>query len=162
MRILVGLGLLFGLLIVPMLALALDAGTATTAVVVVVDPNAGGADTVAQAVSLLVLAFKSRHWMLAAGLSLTVFVVVARLFNFAKLLPDAYVPWATMGLATLASVAVGIQAHQSWDQIMVTGLSVGAAAIGGWETVGKLVRNTVRKTTAVPPDAPPSPPAGGS
>lgn len=149
------------LLLVPGVALA-DTAT-STATLPVIDPNAEGVDVVAQTLSMLLLAFKSRRWMLVAGLVLTIAVVLVRMFNLVKQVPADLVPWATLGIATLASVAVGLQAGRDWDNIVVTGLSVGVAAIGGWETFGKLIRALVKRLRGDPgaPSAPNPPPAGG-
>lgn len=152
--------LVFGL---PMVALA--AGTTTTSSsstvavpTVVVDPS-GGIDVISQAIDLARKAFRSRAWTLIAAAVLTLFVVGLRLFKSIQRVPDELVPWVTMAIATGTSMALGLQAGQSWMTVLSTGVLVGVAAIGGWETFGKLVRGLIQRLrTSSSPSAPPAPP----
>jgi hypothetical protein len=89
-------------------------------------------------------AFKSRKWMLLAGLLLTGVIAVVRTFGLAKKIKGEWVPWLTLGISMATSLALGLQQGKSWLTIIVGGLSVGITAIGGWEVFGKLVRNLIR------------------
>lgn len=150
------------LLILPCVALA-DAGTSSTATVAVpvVSPDAPSA--LFDAVSTLGKAFSDKNWTLLVAALLTLFIIGARWFELAKKVPAEYVPWVTLLLATGTSVALGLQTKQSLGTILTTGVLVGIAAIGGWESFGKLIRGIIRKLrgSSGAPAAPTPPPAGG-
>lgn len=164
------LGLLALLIAVP--ALAGDTSTVTSTVVstssivaptpmVVINPDTIDThEQIFSVVAMLSKAFKSKKWMLVAALLLTVCVSVVRMFKLGRLLPSHLVPWATMATAMSTSVALGLQTGEPWTQIVLTGISVGVASIGGFETLGKMVRAVVQKpeTVVVEPavEAPPS------
>jgi hypothetical protein len=120
--------------------------TATSTATAIVDP--GQIDSIEQlfgVVGLLKKAYSSRRWMLLAALVLTVLVAGVRMFSLGQKLPAELVPWVTLGLAMLTSIALGLQAGKRWDTMLITGVSVGIAAIGGFETFGKLLRSTIRR-----------------
>lgn len=112
--------------------------TATTAAV------SGGLADVPMVLGLAAQAFKSQAWVVFSGLLLTLAVIGLRFFDVVKKLPDKLVPWATLGLSMLTSLAVGLQTGQRWDAILVSGLTVGLVAIGGWESFAKAVRGLVK------------------
>lgn len=113
--------------------------TATSAAV------SGGLGDLFGVLSLAAAAFKSKSWALLAGLLLTAVVIGLRFFNVVKKVPDYLVPWATIGLSMLTSVAIGLQTNQRWDVILTTGLGIGLMAIGGWESLAKAIRGLVAK-----------------
>jgi len=150
------------LLVVPLQAFA-DAGTSSTATVAmpVVSPDAPSA--LFDALGTLGKAFSDKNWTLLVAVLLTLFIIAARWFNPVKKVPAEYVPWVTLALATATSVALGLQTKQSLGTILTTGVLVGIAAIGGWESFGKLIRGIIRKLrgSSGAPAAPTPPPAGG-
>jgi hypothetical protein len=83
--------------------------------------------------------------MLLAGLLLTVVVVGLRMLKVMDAVPPKLVPWLTVGLSVLTSVATGLKTGASAGVIVSTGVLVGVAAVGGWETAGKLVRDVIRR-----------------
>jgi len=93
--------------------------------------------------STLSNAFRDGDWRMVSGLALTLVMVFAR--QLAPKLPAEYVPWATIGMSMLTSIGLGLQRGESWSTMLVTGFSVGVVAVGGWETLGKLVRGAWRK-----------------
>tara|TARA_R110002110_G_scaffold16569_25_gene71697 strand:- start:2065 stop:2403 length:339 start_codon:yes stop_codon:yes gene_type:complete len=103
--------------------------------------------TAADALSLVgdaVSAFGDGNWALGVGLTLMILVVAVKRFGLLKSVPKEYMPWAVSGLATVGAVASGLQAGRGWWDILVSGLTVGLIAIGGWETVGKLVQKKMK------------------
>ena len=119
--------------------LDLIVGTSTT----VLDPSTpADLGFVASLVEAITQAYQGHSWTLLAGLVLTGIIAGLRAFDVGKKLPDKYVPWFAVGLAVLGSVAVGLQLGQGVVAILTTGLAVGVAAIGGWETIGKLFKKT--------------------
>lgn len=84
-------------------------------------------------------AFESRNWLLLGGMVLMVVVVMIRRMGLLdKLAPELH-QWAAMGLAMAGAVAGGIMMGMSWLSIIPTGLLTGLAAIGGWETLGRML-----------------------
>lgn len=148
------------LVLLPTLVWANDASTSTGAAAPAVVHPDGGADVILPALKLLASAYREHQWALLAGLLLTFVVIGLRMFSVVQKLPDALVPWATIGMGLLGAAAVGLQTGESWDAIVMTGLAVGVAAIGGWETVGKLLRGLAAKLRGAPaPEPTPPPPA---
>ena len=84
-------------------------------------------------------AFGDSNWTLGSGLLIMVLVVLTRRLGLLKKLPKTWMPWAASGLAVLGSIASGLQAGRGWLDIVVTGLTTGLVAVGGWETLGKLI-----------------------
>ncbi|APU88879.1 hypothetical protein Rctr197k_055 [Virus Rctr197k] len=138
------------------------ASTSTTSTTAVVDPSAvQSVDQLFGLVGLMANAFKTRQWLLVAALVLTAAIAGFRMLKLGQKLPGALVPWVTLGLALLTSAVIGIQTHRSWSAILATGLTVGVAAVGGWETVGKMVRDLITKIRGAPAPTPPAPPTAG-
>ena len=111
----------------------------------ILDPSKG---SLGDALSVLALAFKSQGWMILTGLVLAALVIVLRTFDLMQKVPAEWVPWATIGLATVTSVAVGLQTGRDLSTILVTGIGVGIAAIGGYESLGKLAKAALEKLRA--------------
>ena len=147
--------LLYFFLLWPSVALA-----ATTSTAVVNPDQINDPGQLLGLFGLLGKAFSSKQWLLLAAILLTAAVAGIRMFKVTDKLPSWLIPWATIGLALLTSVAVGLQTGQAWTAIVGTGLAVGVAAVGGWETVGKMVQALIAKIRgASPPPPAPSAPA---
>jgi len=133
----------------PTLAFALDGGTDTGTVAPVVDPNAPvDIGFVVTLIGALTKAFADHAWTLIVGLFLTLIVAGLRFFDLVKKVPDVWVPWVTVGLAVLGSIAVGLQQGLPWGTVVTGGITVGVVAIGGWETIGKMLVNFLKKLFA--------------
>lgn len=144
----------------PRLALAVDAGipdAGTSTVAPVVDPNAVvDIGFVIRLIEALTSAFGDHAWTLVVGLFLTMIVAGLRFFELVKKVPKVWVPWVTVGLAVLGSVAVGMQQGLPWGTVLTGGITVGVVAIGGWETIGKMLVNYLKKLFAKkPPESKP-------
>jgi hypothetical protein len=134
-------GLLF-----PLLVWAQTTSTTSSVGKAIGDPS--NLDTPSEAfwvVEMMIKAFKSGHWALFAALILTALVACLRFFEVGKKIPKEYVPWFTGGMASATSVALGLYIGLDWWAIATTGLSVGLMAIGGWETIGKLLKKLLNK-----------------
>ena len=133
--------LTLSLLIVPMVVLAQSMTSSTSTVV---DPNLLDLTGVGALVGLMIKAFHSKAWEGLAGLILTAVVFVLR---YTKLLDKIKLggKWGTrvttVGLSLLATLALGLQTWQSWENMLSTWLSVTAFALLGWELPGKAVRD---------------------
>ena len=115
-------------------------GTSTTAVATAVT-----SDEAFSLLGMMAKAFHSHSWMLLSSGALMLLVVCARRFNLMKKVPPAYVPWVTLGMASAVSIAVGLKAGMPLGSVLTTGLLVGMAAIGGWESFAKLARGLLSK-----------------
>lgn len=100
-------------------------------------------DNLFELIPLMAQAFKSHAYTLGAAIALAVLVAVLRFVNLLNWLPDKYDRWVAMAIAMLTSVSLGLQTEQDWITIVVTAISVGAAAVGGWEMALKPVRDAV-------------------
>jgi hypothetical protein len=99
---------------------------------------------IADAASGLMHAFESHNWALIAAAILSALVIIGRLVLKAEI-NKKYIPWIAMFIAVASSVAAGLKTGKAWMSIAVTGVLVGVAAVGGWETFGKLLRGILRK-----------------
>lgn len=92
---------------------------------------------------MMMQAFQGGQWTLFAGLLLSGLVAAARYLKALDLIkiPDAADGWIAMGLAMVASIGLGLQNGQDWLSIVTTALTVGAAAVGGWELLLKRLRD---------------------
>ncbi len=96
--------------------------------------------------------FKSTHdskaYALLFGGALTVLV---RLLTLAKplaaKLPPAATKWLAMGLAMLGSISTGLLSGVVWYTVIVDGVTVGVAALGGWEFVLKPIMSKLGLST---------------
>lgn len=70
----------------------------------------------------------------ALALMLVVFVVRKYLW---KSIPKEHIPLVTVTLAVLGEIAMALYAGVEWTQAIASGVSIGLAAIGGWEVLGK-------------------------
>lgn len=86
--------------------------------------------------------FKQTHeageWSLVIGGAVTLLVRLLTLLKpLADKLPPEATKWLAMGLAMLGSIATGLMAKIAWYKVILDGLQVGAAALGGWEFILK-------------------------
>ena len=94
----------------------------------------------------IVMAFKDKDYRLASGLMMSLlvwgFVFIVRKFKpdlFASELGKKAVPWVSVALSVIIGVAASLVAGLAWWQIILSGVSVGLIAIGGWEALFKHV-----------------------
>jgi hypothetical protein len=172
MRRLIMLLIAVGLLALPAVAAAQEAAaTAAATTSTIVHP--GDVNTFAEGLGvfkMMIKAFGDKNWALGAALILTLLVTICRFFSVVRKIPKQWVPWIAAALAMATSVAVGLQAGLGAWAITTTGITVGLTAVGGWETLGKLLRGVLRKLLPglaaklfgdTAPPAPPLPPADG-
>lgn len=78
------------------------------------------------------------HWSLLIGGALTLILRFAPLVkSLLDKLPAEATKWVAMALAMIGSIATGLMAGVPWYKVLVDGLQVGVAAIGGWELILK-------------------------
>lgn len=112
-------------------------------------------------ISAMAGAFKSNDLVVGFGLLLMIVVAVARILGVTKLLDSAHDKWLAAGLAMLTSIGVGLQVRASAMTIISTALGTGLTAIGGWEVIGKAIRDLIAKARSkdtLPPAIPPEKP----
>ena len=105
----------------------------------------------------LVGAFQNRDWVLAVGLLLTVVVYALKrtsILDRVKLGGKWGIRFSVLALAVLTSVALGLTSGQGWFDIVRVAGETAVAAIGGWEFLGKLLRDLTGGSAA------PAAPAG--
>lgn len=69
-----------------------------------------------------------------------VILTLVRLVRGAKLesrIPEKYLPWLSMGLATLTQVSTALFAGASWGRAILIGISTGLMASGLWSAGAK-------------------------
>lgn len=105
-----------------------------------VDSNKPG-----EILQLLVTAFKEGKWAWGVGLIL---MILTLLFNKALkgLIPKKVVPWVAIGLGVATSTMTSLASGVGWLSAIGTGLTVGLAAVGGWEAIGKLFKKKKTET----------------
>jgi hypothetical protein len=97
---------------------------------------------------LLIQSFHDKNWMMLSGLVLAVVIWILKSFKILdkiKLGSKWGIRFSTVVLASLTSTALGLIANQGWWAIVSTAFGVAVVAMGGWETVGKLVRDIYMK-----------------
>lgn len=78
------------------------------------------------------------NWSLLIGGGVTLLVRLLTLLKpLADKLPPEQTKWIAMALAMLGSIATGLTAGVAWYKVLLDGLQVGAAALGGWEFILK-------------------------
>jgi len=110
----------------------------------------------------LLAAVSAGDWPLAAGFAIMIAVWVLRklgVLDKIKLGSKWGIRASTLVLAVLYSVAVGLIGGMSWFEIVEGAMQATVAAVGGWEFIGKLVRDVTGGSNATG-DAPP--PSGGA
>jgi len=102
-------------------------------------------------VGLFVDAVGAKNWPLVVGLALAVAVWALKTYGVldkVKLGSKWGVRFSTLFLSSLASVALGLQGGLPWTEVVMNAIQVAFAAVGGWEFVGKLVRDAKNKKPA--------------
>jgi len=95
-------------------------------------------------IEMMAQAFKGGAWGLGAGLLLTVVVAAADMLNLLKRVPKAAKKWVAMGLAMATAIGVGLTSGTAWMDIVVTAVTTGLTAVGGWEAVFEPIRDKIR------------------
>jgi hypothetical protein len=91
----------------------------------------------------------SKEYALMIGGIITVLVRLLTLLKpLAAKLPPEQTKWLAMGLAMLGSAATGLLAHVPWYNVVIDGLTSGAAALGGWEFLLKPLLAKLGASTA--------------
>lgn len=115
-------------LLVPALALAQDAA-----------PAAPEAD-ISEFVQMMITAAKGGEWSLFVAALIMVLVFLATKVKFIdNLLPTAAKPWVAAVAGILAAVATTVITTGNWLNAILAGFTVGAAASGLWELIGKRI-----------------------
>ena len=122
------------LVLLPVMAIA---QTMTTTTSTIANPN--------ELFGVAFTSFKDGAWGAGIGAVLMLFVAVGRGMGFLNFIPKKAVPWTTMGMAMALSVGAGLVASAVWTDILQAGFNAGVVAIGGWETLGKMIRDKVKK-----------------
>lgn len=90
------------------------------------------------AVEGLYKALMDKNWALALSLGLMILVFVARKVPMLDKIPPKATPWVAAGLSMLGYVAAALMAPGAEiGTAVLSGLSVGAGAVGLWEMVFK-------------------------
>lgn len=97
-------------------------------------------------VSLLIDLAKSGRWGPFAGVLVMFLVWAVRKFIW-KLVKPNVLPWLTLGLALVVSVAVGLAAGNVWWQIVIDLFSTGGAGALLWSAVFKHFMKPEEKAT---------------
>lgn len=87
-------------------------------------------------VSLLIELAKSGRWGPFAGLLVMFLVWVGRKWIW-KYIPRNVLPWLTLSLSMVVSVAVGLIAENVWWKVLIDGLLTGGSAMALWSAVFK-------------------------
>ena len=89
-------------------------------------------------------AFQGGAYGLGAGLLLSLLVAAADMLNLLKRVPKSAKKWVAMGVAMVTSIAVGLVSGLAWLDIVITAVSTGLTAIGGWEAILEPTRDAMR------------------
>jgi TRAP-type C4-dicarboxylate transport system permease small subunit len=103
------------------------ATSTTTSTVPFVDPSAP-IDEIPFFISLFPNAFASHDNVLLAGMALAVMVVLVRFVDRTQKMPTWLHAALSPGLAFVASIAIGLERHQSAHQVLATGFVVSLVA----------------------------------
>lgn len=77
------------------------------------------------------------------GASLTIIVFLLRRV-VSPVIPKKELPLFTSGLAVVLVVGAGLAAGVDWLSALLSGLLVGAAAVGFWELLGKRLKHWIK------------------
>jgi hypothetical protein len=80
--------------------------------------------------------FQAGDYTAGAALLLMLVVFLIRKFLW-KSIPGKYIPYVTIATATAVEVSVALYAGEPVVSAVMGGLSMGLAAVGGWEAVGR-------------------------
>jgi len=109
-------------------------------------------------IGMLLDAATNGHWTVFAGLLILLLVWVFNRFGLAAKIGRKYIPWVTLGIATLVAVAVALASGGDLLNAIKLGILEGGLAIALWELLFK--RLTSKKTDGtprVPPEPEPEP-----
>lgn len=108
-----------------------------------VDPNNPG-----EILGFIYEAFRTGKVAWAIGLILT---LLTWLFNalLKYRIPDKFVPWIAIALGVALNVAMSFAAGVPWHTALSNGLSMGLAAVGGWEALLKRFRKKPETESAI-------------
>ena len=90
----------------------------------------------AGAVSGIVQAFQDGRWAAGAGLLVMFVTWVLRRYIW-KYIPKNVLPWLSLALGMIVTVAVGLVAGVVWWQALIDGLLTSAVAMAFWSTLFK-------------------------
>jgi hypothetical protein len=97
-------------------------------------------DPVSQ-INFIIQAFKSGQWAWGIGLILMLLTLI-----FNKLvktrIPKKVMPWIAIGLGVASNIAMSFATGLKWYQALSNGFTMGLAAVGGWEAIGKLFKKS--------------------
>lgn len=136
------------LILIPTSALA-QTNTSTTGI----DISKITAGDLPEILNLLVQSFHNKNWMMLSGLVLAIVIWGLKTFKILdkiKLGSKWGIRFSTVLLASLTSIALGLMANQGWWAIASTAFGIAVVAMGGWETIGKLVRDILMKLRGSP------------
>lgn len=100
---------------------------------------AAGADTesVDALTNLLIEAVRSEQWLIVAGVSTTLFVLLVRKTGLLAQVSVKYMPWVAMGVAVVSAMGTSLISGVSLLSALTQGVLVGTAASGFWEMIFK-------------------------
>lgn len=103
---------------------------------------APNSDDLGALISFFVLAFQKQQWRLVASGALLVAVSAARKLSLVQRLAPDLIPLGVMAMAAATSIGLGLMAVPpiSVKTILLTSLSVGLAAIGGFEVFQRAIK----------------------
>lgn len=108
----------------------------------VVDP-----DNPSQIFGFIIEAFKTGKWAWGIGLVFMLLTWILSRKILKDKVPKRVLPWLAISLSMGASIAVSFASGMVWYTALSNGLTIGLAAIGGWEALTKLFKKD-------PPPAP--------
>lgn len=92
----------------------------------------------AELINAIADASQAKNWALMAGLIITLVVAAARWVKLLEWLPKSAMKWVAGALAALTSVGTHLVAgNADIMSMIVTAVSTGVAAVGGWEMLLK-------------------------
>lgn len=91
-----------------------------------------------RAVAAILDAFKAGQIPFAVGMALTLLVYVANRIGLQEVLPQQAVPVLAFGVGVLGAVGTGLVMGVPWAAAIVSGITAGIAAVGGWEALSKV------------------------
>lgn len=112
----------------------------TTTIATTTSATTAAMAEVLQLLEPIAKAGNDNDWALTVAGILTLLVFVVRKTRLMKNVPPEWVPYVTLGTAMALSMSASLAAGASLLSAVTTGLVIGLSAIGGWETIGKLIR----------------------
>ena len=92
-----------------------------------------------QTIRAIIGAAQSGKWPMLIGLILTVLMWAVRRWGVVlDRVPDQYVPWVSVAIGVVAAIGAALAAGAPILDAVISGVNVGAVAIAGWETIGKV------------------------